>query len=325
VTGAASVSGLTLTVGATTTAIASTVAGADAGVAGNAGYGQNAGSAYAVAQAINAAGIDGVSASAATSSGDLTFNTLTGTQAGDNVTLTLNGVSIFGSGGYSLYNGTSAVPLSQAQVVQAINAQTGSTGVSAILDPTTGKVELQAVDGSTITASGSDTIGGTTTASAGVFTIGAGAGDLAATTYGKVTVNSNTDFSIAGGAASGLDGTYSPTGSLSGQDVLTQADANATILSVDSALSSISNLQSVLGAIQNRFTAAAGNLTSSAQNLTQARSTIQDANFASGNREPDPGPGAGTGGYLGSGAGQCRAAADPQAFELSADSMDKVM
>ena len=67
---------------------------------------------------------------------------------------------------------------------------------------------------------------------------------------------------------------------LANQNVLTVANANATIAAVDSALATVSGFQSQLGAIQNRFTSTVSNLQATSQNLTASRSTIQDADFA---------------------------------------------
>lgn len=75
--------------------------------------------------------------------------------------------------------------------------------------------------------------------------------------------------------------TASSTGSLANVDVLTVADAQKTIQSVDAALSQISTLQGQLGAVQNRFTSIISNLSSSVQNASSTQSSIQDTNYAS--------------------------------------------
>jgi flagellin len=62
--------------------------------------------------------------------------------------------------------------------------------------------------------------------------------------------------------------------------VETAGDANAAIVRVDAALTSVSALRSTLGAIQNRFESTITNLTTAAENLTASRSRIQDADFA---------------------------------------------
>jgi flagellin len=156
-----------------------------------------------------------------------------------------------------------------------------------------GAIVLSNTDGSDITVSQAVTLGTGAT--------GTGLGNIAGsvatpvTTQGKVTLTDSvpvtvTDVGTAGGSAAlGLtSGDATPyastaagtTSTLANQDVLTVADANSTISSVDAALATVSAFQSQLGAIQNRFTAAVSNLQSTSQNLTQSRSTIEDANFA---------------------------------------------
>jgi flagellin len=240
-----------------------------ASVAGTGNAGQTAGSAYAVAQAINSAGITGLTATATTSTVGAAFGTITGA-AGGTYALTVNGINVFGTGGEAVGVGQT---VTQSQVITAINAVSSQSGVTASAD-STGKLVLTANDGSNITATQ------TITTATGT---GAGAATLAATT-GQLTVSAASAITVAGSApaSAGLvAGTIAAsTGLLSTQDVLTVADSNSTIHAVDSALATVSAFQSQLGAIQNRFTAAVSNLQSTSQNLTQSRSTIQDADFA---------------------------------------------
>ncbi|MGO9513842.1 MAG: flagellin [Steroidobacteraceae bacterium] len=266
---------LTLAVnGGTAAAIGATSAGS-----GNA-VGQANGSAYSVVQAINAAGIQGLTASASTKTAALTITNVgtTGALAG-NYQLVINGINVFGATGLALA-ASNANQLTQAQLQTAINNVSAQTGVTADSQAAGGALELQAADGSTITYTqtlGANTAGGITGATSGT----------AYSTYGTVSLSASTSITVGGtapgtsfvsGVAAGL--TSLNTAPLSSQNVLTVAGANNTIQSVDSALASVSALQSTLGAIQNRFTSAVSNLTSTAQNLTQSRSTIVDANFA---------------------------------------------
>ncbi len=69
-------------------------------------------------------------------------------------------------------------------------------------------------------------------------------------------------------------------GALSGQTVGSVAAANATILSVDSALTAVSSLRSTLGAIQNRFQSTINSLQAVSENLSASRSRILDTDFA---------------------------------------------
>lgn len=256
---------------------------------------QGAGSAYAAAAAINGAGLQGLTASAATSVTDgAAFGNLYETTSGTpgSYSLVINGTNIYSN--YSITGTSAAAGLNANQVASQINLYTGTTGVTASVN-TSGAITLSNTDGSNIVVS--QTVGAGTSG-AGFDTI---AGSVAApvTTYGKVTLTDAnsvtlTDVGTAGGlAALGITGTGTPktfstplaqangaTATLANQDVLTVADANSTIASVDAALATVSAFQSQLGAIQNRFQSAVQNLQSTSQNLTQSRSTIEDADFA---------------------------------------------
>ena len=265
-------------------------------VGANATY-QGAGSAYAKAAAINGAGLQGLTASAATSETDTAaFSTITGgATTAATYNLTINGQVIYG-GSNNVAGTTAATGLTGSAVASQINLYTGTTGVTATVG-VTGALTLSNSDGSdinvvqTVTAGTGAGAGGT-----GLTTIGTtGAGYTA---QGQITLTDSkpvtlTDVGTAGGTAAlgftsgqatGLSlvgGAGSAAATLANQNVLTVAGANSTISSIDAALTTVSAFQSQLGAIQNRFAAAVSNLTSTAQNLTQSRSTIQDANFAS--------------------------------------------
>jgi len=262
---------------------------------------QGASSAYAAAGAINGAGLQGLTASAATSVTDGTaFGTIYAAAAGTptSYSLNINGTNVYSN--YSVAGSTAATGLTANDVASQINLYTGTTGVSASVN-TSNELTLSNTDGSNIVVSQS--VGtGANAASTGLSGTVAGSVATPVTTYGKVTLTDSnpvtlTDVGSAGGlAAIGIAGTANASGAksfttalaqstsgnatLANQDVLTVADANNTIASVDAALTTVSAFQSQLGAIQNRFTAAVSNLTSTSQNLTQSRSTIQDANFA---------------------------------------------
>jgi flagellin len=223
-----------------------------------------------VAQAINSAGVTGLTATASTSTAAAAFTTVTGVAVGDTYKLTINGIDVFGSTGKALAVGDT---VTQSDVQTAINAVSGKTGVIASAD-STGNLVLTAADGSDITAV--QVLGGSATG-------GAGAGTTTAT-VGNLTVSAASAITVAGTAPAlaGLTaGTVAAsTGLLSTQDVLTVDGANSTIHSIDSALATVSQFQSQLGAIQNRFTSTVSNLQATSQNLTSSRSTIQDADFA---------------------------------------------
>ncbi len=243
---------------------------------------QGASSAYAAASAINGAGLQGLTASAATTAVDSGAFTTVGGAAGDTYTLSINGTSIYSSADAS-------AGLSDSNVVAQINLFTGTTGVTASVN-TSGVVTLSNTDGSDIDVTQTSTGTG-----GGFATLGVAAGGT--TNTGVLTLTDSKPVTItdvgtgggsaalgftAGGETTGLSqsATAGVPATLANQNVLTVAGANSTISSVDAALATVSAFQSQLGAIQNRFTSAVSNLTSTAQNLTQSRSTIQDADFA---------------------------------------------
>jgi flagellin len=257
-------------------------------VAGS-GTGQSAASAYAKAQAINAAGIAGLTASASNTATEATqFSTITGsTSAASTYDLSINGTAIY-SGTGNIAANTTAVTLTVAQVATQINLYTSvDGGVTASVAG--GKLTLTAADGSDINVQQtiSGVASGTGIDASLMGASGASAGTLPAgqTNFGKVTLTANSNILLGGGTdLAGIGqstGTISlGTATLANSNVLTVAGANTTIQAVDSALQSVSALQSQLGAIQNRFTSTVANLESTVQNLTASRSTIQDADFA---------------------------------------------
>jgi flagellin len=280
--------------------------GATAGFVGSTSF-QGQTSAYAKAAAINGAGMQGLTASAATTAVDSIAFLPIGSDAVANTApttastfdLTINGTAIFSGPGNVPVTAGATGGLTASAVVSQINLFSGTTGVTASLNTdstvgTVGAIILSNTDGSDISV-GQTVTEGTGAAAAGGF--GAIAGTLVApvTTQGKITLTDSkpvtlTDVGAGGGAAAlgfstgvatGLSTvTGGATATLANQNVLTVAGSNSTISSVDAALATVSAFQSQLGAIQNRFTAAVGNLQSTAQNLTQSRSTIQDADFA---------------------------------------------
>jgi flagellin len=194
-------------------------------------------------------------------------------------------------------------------VATAINAQSGTSGISATADNSTGKISLYNKQGSDITVTNKGTptftltgrVSGGTLGAAGVNGLGildgtasaALAAEASSTVGGQVQFSSSglfsavTDAAANGGlfAAGTTTVTNSNLNSVSSIDV-TQADgnvpigANAAITTIDAALLSINNAQALMGAVQNRFTTVISNLNTTAQNLTQSRSRIQDTDFA---------------------------------------------
>jgi len=113
------------------------------------------------------------------------------------------------------------------------------------------------------------------------------------TTAGTLKITSNDDLTIAGAKSAAnaayqtgrvtfaaLTATKQDAASLNAQNVKTLDGANSTILSIDSALTSVSTFRSTLGAIQNRFQSTINSLQAVSENLAASRSRILDTDFA---------------------------------------------
>ena len=250
--------------------------------AGGATNGLSAGSAYAKALAINSSSVSGLTASASNNTEFAVGATVPGTGG---YGLTINGQAIF--------TANTSAQTSQ-QIADAINANQSTTGVTASLDATGAKLYLAAADGRDIdvtqawtgTASGGLATGtaSAATATAPAYAAGAvGATTVLAHNYGQVTLTATQAITVTGDNAvlGGISGTVSlGAATLSTQNVLSVANANATINSVDAALQTVSSLRSTFGAIQNRFQSTINSLGATTENLTAARSRVLDTDFA---------------------------------------------
>jgi len=234
-------------------------------------FGTIATDAKTIANAINAAGVSGLQATANVNTVDgTTTNAIT---AAGTDTITLNGTTIS-------IAGTTTAATNVANAVTAINAQSATTGVTAT--DAGGFVRLAAADGRNI--------------SVAFGTQGSTGGDLASYGLGGLTDHTSS-FDLTYQAATGVNsitfGGALTTGLGAGAHAVTQtgtaisaisvatADgARDALASIDAALSQISGARATLGATQNRFSSVVSSLQTTAENLTASRSRIQDADFA---------------------------------------------
>jgi flagellin len=182
---------------------------------------------------------------------------------------------------------TSATDLSG--IAQAINAQTGTTGITAVADKS-GNMVLTNTTGEDIKIGNLNTVGGLTGATihgadTTTATIGAAAsGTEVATIGGTVASNSATGFTLSSNDAANTLFTAQTAGStlsaVSAIDIGTAQGATDALLTVDAALANVSNNRAQLGAVQNRFLTTIENLQTNSENLSASRSRIQDADFA---------------------------------------------
>jgi flagellin len=237
------------------------------------GDGQTAGSAYAKAEAINAASIGGLTAQADTT---VAFNFATA--ATDGYELSINGTAV---------QAATTADLTGTQLATNINANSSATGVTASF--AAGVMTLTAVDGRNIlieqTATATE---GFQDATADNNTVNAAldgaAGNATLTAVGSIRLTAADTITIAGAGAADIG--YSATSlalgnsALNSASVTSVADANTTIGRVDAALTTVSGLRSTLGAIQNRFESTIASLSAVSENLAASRSRILDADFA---------------------------------------------
>jgi flagellin len=266
--------------------------------------GKTVGSAYAKAIAINASGVDGVTATAsntktsASLTGSLFINNSLTNDAGVadasmTYALTINGDQVFAQ-----TFDYSTADVSVDSIVTSINNNTEDTGVIASKS-STDQLVLTAADGRDIIIKESYTYAeGTNDAAADDFatafssfdnlngTVQAGASSTEQTWGGTVSLSSSKDISFGGTTGQALLG-FSAAGislnlnnNVSTIDITSRTGANSAINVIDAALSSIDSSRGELGAVQNRFESTIANLSNVSENLSAARSRILDADIA---------------------------------------------
>jgi flagellin len=180
------------------------------------------------------------------------------------------------------------------ELANAINSQTGKTGVVATLDITKTQISLLEANGANIAIENFSNSNGGTLKAAGTAgaTTRLTSGTATDSTVIGVTVEfkaTGNYFSLASSVADSTGGLFqgiaaelqaSDKQTVNTIDISTAVGANRSIDIADGALARINSIRADLGAVQNRFGSTIANLTTSAENLTAARSRIQDADFA---------------------------------------------
>ncbi|HJU19445.1 MAG TPA: flagellin [Stellaceae bacterium] len=262
-----------------------TTAGAGAFTAGSFGVSGSAGAQSVTVTATEAAKDIATSINAVTPKTNVTASADTSVA----FTVTAGSISFaLGNGNDGAGNQTNKVNISATvttvsasglqSLVDSINQQTGTTGVTATVNASNQLVLTQA-QGDNISITG---FAGTGTLAAGggtTVTLGTGAGQVAsATVQGLVTLQSNQNFALSAAASDiGLN-TTSALSTLASANVSTISGANSALNVVDFALQQLENVGAQLGAVEKRLQATAANLQTTDTNLTAARSVVQDAN-----------------------------------------------
>lgn len=232
------------------------------------------------AQITNASANTGVTATART---EVTLDSLS---ADGIVTMTI------GSGGNTATINASATQTDLGELATVINDQSGTTGVTAIVDG--GSLTLIQADGENIEISGythtdpaaslavtaQDGVAGDTLTNAAGSTIVAGVVELS-------SQDSYTATSTVDAANGSVFNNLAPAGvvisnieEVTAIDISDISGANDALKIVDAALNKIDSQRADLGALQNRFESTISNLQNVAENLTAARSRIRDADIA---------------------------------------------
>jgi len=249
-------------------------------------FAQSTASAISKAAAINASSsLTGVTAQANSqtfSSAALTDTTGAIVSAGD---IVINGIDIGGLATFTA-DATNGVAKRRDQLIGAINAKTGQTGVSAAASATAGMINFTAADGRNVTITTKASVTGL-----------AGLATGTATTQAALTLTSVNGSAIALTGANGIaavgytasaTGTATPTLStttvtgltVSAVDLTSQSGSQRALGILDSAIDTVTNSRANLGAYQNRFAAAISNLENTSTNLQASRSRILDTDYA---------------------------------------------
>jgi flagellin len=188
-------------------------------------------------------------------------------------------------------------------VAQAVNAQSGTTGISASieLNSTTNAKEIKLTNASgadiqivntnadaatdrlaAATLAGADKpANGSVASAAGVGVAIGASGGTGVIVGGHLDFSSDSGFTISSGTTDIINTSVgSDLQSVAKIDVSTVTGSNAALKTIDSALNQINSNRASLGAIQNRFASTIANLNTTTENLSASRSRIQDTDFA---------------------------------------------
>jgi len=183
--------------------------------------------------------------------------------------------------------GTASSATDYAAGINAINAQSSKTGVTAQYDNVNGGLKLTHTTGADIdikntVAAGNAKLDVSTYKVNNSLTAAFDAKANAATalSHGRVTYDSEGSFAVTDASALASGAAASTPKSVASLDVTTFDNAQLAIKIADAALASVNSKRAEYGALQSRFSSAISNLQSTTENLSASRSRIVDTDFA---------------------------------------------
>jgi len=183
--------------------------------------------------------------------------------------------------------GTASSATDYAAGINAINAQSSKTGVTAQYDNVNGGLKLTHTTGADIdikntVAAGNAKLDVSTYKVNNSLTAAFDAKANAATalSHGRVTYDSEGSFAVTDASALASGAAASTLKSVASLDVTTFDNAQLAIKIADAALASVNSKRAEYGALQSLFSSAISNLQSTTENLSASRSRIVDTDFA---------------------------------------------
>jgi len=189
--------------------------------------------------------------------------------------------------------GTGSTSADYASGINAINAQSAKTGVTAEYDQKNGGIKLTHASGETIKVDNKNTAAAKFNVAS--YTAAGGTGTAAdvkaggpAIANGSITFDSESSFAVqdagtglgVGAAAGATTSQSSSLKSVATLDVTNFDNAQLAIKIADAALASVNTQRAAYGALQSRFSSAISNLASTTENLSASKSRIVDTDFA---------------------------------------------
>jgi flagellin len=176
------------------------------------------------------------------------------------------------------YSASDTVADRQNTIINAINAKSGQTGVSA--ETLGSEFRLIAKDGRNIEISNITQSTATFNTAQIGLTAATTSASLALSSAGSIELSSITGDIARSGFEIGTYGAAESGQLVQDIDVSTAEGAILALAAVDNALTTINFQRANLGAIQNRFESTITNQAIAAENFTEASSRIRDADFA---------------------------------------------